>query len=167
MTPAPEQDPPISSPLELVMTPGNWWLCSSTSHPSNGEGQVGDRDRYNYFFITRENNGPIIFSWLLVMVTGLNGVQFCRKSYEWEQNWTTAKRKSDTSVTSVNGNTITTFLKTKNKERRKKFFWMKNIFLRYCKYITLLWSAFVYFFNHFFSLFSIKEGHRCLALYKN
>ena len=126
MTPAPEQDPPISSPLELVMTPGNWWLCSSTSHASNGEGQVGDRDRYNYFFITRENNGPIIFYWLLGMVTGLNGVQFCRKSYEWEQNWTTAKRKSDMSITSVNGNTITTFLKTKNKERRKNMTGRKN-----------------------------------------
>ena len=158
MTPAPEQDPPISSPLELVMTPGNWWLCSSTSHLSNGEGQVGDRDRYNYFFITRENNGPIIFSWLLVMVTGLNGVQFCRKSYEREQNWTTAKRKSDMSITSVNGNTITTFLKTKNKERRKKFFWMKNIFLRYCKYITLPLVCFCLFFQpFFFTLFNKRR----------
>ena len=129
MTPAPEQDPPITSPLELIMTPGNWWLCSSTSHAANGEGQVGDRDRYNYFIITRENNGPIIFSLLLVMV--MSGVQFGRKSYEWEQNQTTEKQKSDLSITSVNGNTITTFIKTKMKNE-------KNNFLNVEYFLTLL-----------------------------
>ena len=51
----------------------------------------------------------------------MSGVQFGRKSYEWEQNQMTEKRKSDLSITSVNGNTITTFIKTKMKNEKNNF----------------------------------------------
>ena len=54
----------------------------------------------------------------------MSGVQFGRKSYEWEKNQMTEKQKSDLSITSVNGNTITTFIKTKMKNEKNNFFWM-------------------------------------------
>ena len=52
--------------------------------------------------------------------------------------------------------TITTFTKTKNEDRKKEIFVNEEIFLHYCKYITLLWSAFVFVLNQFFYSF-IKE----------
>ena len=80
----------------------------STPHPFNGEGQVGDRDKHNYYIITRENSGPIILlmisngrrtEWsairsLIIQVTTKSDdreveVRFVDHEYDFKQNWMT------------------------------------------------------------------------------